>query len=396
MNTPTRPTVFISYSHKDEEWKNRFLPQLRALEQAGRITVWDDRKIDGGDRWYPEIKAAMEQAVIAVCLISSDFLASDFCVKEEVPFLLQRRERDGMIFIPMLLRPCPWNAFEWLKPIQMLPRDGKSVLVDYSGIEDAVFAEVADLVLKVVDRPAEYSLPIAPPSFWSTPEKIYIDRLPVTGAELFGRQKELQLLDDAWSTDKINVVSLVAWGGVGKSTLVSKWLERMQVDNYRGARRVYAWSFYSQGTGERVTSADLFINDALNWFGDSDPTVGSPWDKGERLARLVQKERTLLLLDGLEPLQSPYAHERGSIKDPALATVMLELAVDNPGLCLITTRQPMSDLVDFDATMHKDLEQISDEAGRALLRVGGAYGTDAEMENATRAFGNHALALNLL
>lgn len=226
--------------------------------------------------------------------------------------------------------------------------------------------------------------------------KIYIDRLPVTGAELFGWQKELQLLDDAWSSDKTNVVSLVAWGGVGKSTLVSKWLERMQVDNYRGARRVYAWSFYSQGTGERVTSADLFINDALNWFGDSDPTVGSPWDKGERLAGLIQKEKTLLLLDGLEPLQSPYAHERGRVKDPALATLLLELAVNNPGLCLITTRQPVSDLADFNATMHKDLEQISDEAGRALLRVGSVQGTDAEMETATREFGNHALALNLL
>ena len=130
------------------------------------------------------------------------------------------------------------------------------------------------------------------------PEKIEISRLPVTGAELFGRQKELELLDEAWASDDTNVVSLVAWGGVGKSTLVNKWLERMAGDNYRGARRVYAWSFYSQGTGERVTSADLFINNALLWFGDTDPTAGSPWDKGERLARLAQNEKTLLLLDG--------------------------------------------------------------------------------------------------
>ena len=79
---------------------------------------------------------------------------------------------------------------------------------------------------------------------------------------------------------------------MGKSTLVNKWLERMEADNYRGARRVYAWSFYSQGTGERVTSADLFIAEALEWFGDPDPTEGSPWSKGERLAELVRKEKT--------------------------------------------------------------------------------------------------------
>jgi hypothetical protein len=45
-----KPTVFISYSHKDETWKDRLLPQLRALEQANRIAVWDDRRIDGGDQ----------------------------------------------------------------------------------------------------------------------------------------------------------------------------------------------------------------------------------------------------------------------------------------------------------------------------------------------------------
>lgn len=250
-NNPTKPIVFISYSHKDEEWKDRFVPQLLALEQAGRIVVWDDRKIDGGEKWYPEIKRAMEEAAVAVCIISPDYLASGFCIKEEVPFLLQRCERDGMVFIPLLLQPCAWQAFEWLKEIQMLPRDGKNVVVDFRGIEDAVFADVADLILRIVDNPAEYKLPTAPQPIWAFPEKIDIDRLPVTGAELFGRQHELELLDESWSSSTINVVSLVAWGGVGKSTLVNKWIERMHVDNYRGARRVYAWSFYSQGTCEK-------------------------------------------------------------------------------------------------------------------------------------------------
>jgi tetratricopeptide (TPR) repeat protein len=390
------PTVFISYSHEDEGWKDRLLPQLRALELAGRIVVWDDRRIDGGDTWYPEIQAAMEQAAVALCLISPDYLASRFCVKEEVPYLLQRREREHMALIPVLLRPCAWQAFKWLKEIQMLPRDGKSVAVDFRGIEDAVFAEVANLVLSIFEDPA-YEPPAPPPPLWSPPEKVDTTRMPETGAELFGRRAELEMLDGAWQSGGPHVMSLVAWGGVGKSTLVKKWLEYMGADNYRGARRVYAWSFYSQGTNERVTSADLFINNALGWFGDPDPTAGSPWDKGERLARLVRRENTLLLLDGLEPLQSPYAHERGKIKDPALSTLLTELARENQGLCLITTRERVTDLDEFSETvLHKDLEQISDEAGRALLRVGGVRGTDAELEQATRDFGNHALAVQLL
>ncbi|MGH9855684.1 MAG: DUF4062 domain-containing protein, partial [Blastocatellia bacterium] len=136
--------------------------------------------------------------------------------------------------------------------------------------------------------------------------KISISRLPVTGTDLFGRDAELKLLDDAWANPKINVVTFVAWGGVGKTALVNHWLRRMEKDDYRGAERVYAWSFYSQGAcDDRAASADLFIDAALRWFGDSDPTQGSPWDKGERLANLVRRSRTLLLLDGLEPLQQP-------------------------------------------------------------------------------------------
>jgi tetratricopeptide (TPR) repeat protein len=391
----TKPTVFISYSHKDEVWKNRLVTHLRVLEQAGRITIWDDRKIDGGDTWYNEIEQAMGQAAVAVCLISPDYLASDFVNKEEIPFLLERREHDGMLLQPVLITQCLWEVIEWLKSIQMLPRDGKSIAEDFAGRENIAFKQVAGRVFAFLDQ--TYQPPTPPPPAWSPPEKVDIHRLPVTGAELFGRQKEMELLDEAWESDQTHVVSLVAWGGVGKTTLVNKWLERLAADNYRGVRRVYGWSFYSQGTGERVTSADLFISEALTWFGDPDPTQGSPWDKGQRLADLVRRKKTLLVLDGMEPLQSGLDYERGKVKDPALAILLAELARHNQGLCVITTREAVADLAPFpETTSQEDLEQISAEAGRALLRVGGVQGTDAELEAAARDFGLHALALNLL
>ena len=45
----SKPTVFVSYSHADKVWKDRLRPQLGVLEQAGRIVIWDDRRIDGRD-----------------------------------------------------------------------------------------------------------------------------------------------------------------------------------------------------------------------------------------------------------------------------------------------------------------------------------------------------------
>jgi tetratricopeptide (TPR) repeat protein len=393
-----KPTVFISYSHKDEPWKDRLSPHLKMLQQAGHLEVWEDRQIGYGAEWYDRIKQIMERAAVSVCLISADYLASDFCVKEEIPYLLERRKSEGMLLVPVLLRPCAWKAISWLTLIQMIPRDNQSVAVDFCETYDVVFAELAESIFDYLQT-ANVEPFTPPPPRWPTlpEENIYTERLPVTGAELFGRQRELELLDDAWQSDQIHIVSLVAWGGVGKTTLLNNWRERMEADNYRGARRVYAWSFYSQGTGERVASADLFISEALTWFGDPDPTAGSPWDKGQRLAELIRQEKTLLLLDGMELLQSGLDYERGKVKDPALATLLAELARHNPGLCVITTRVAVADLDPFpETTRQEDLEQISPEAGRALLRVGGAQGADAELEQAARDFGQHALALNLL
>ncbi len=119
------PTVFISYSHYDEAWKNQLVSQLRVLEIEGVLSVWDDRKIAAGDGWRTEIETAMEHARAAVLLISADFLISEFIRGTEVPRLLQRRAQDGLRIIPLIVRPCPWRRVPWLAEIQGRPSDGR-------------------------------------------------------------------------------------------------------------------------------------------------------------------------------------------------------------------------------------------------------------------------------
>jgi serine/threonine protein kinase len=62
------------------------------------------------------------------------------------------------------------------------------------------------------------------------PKKISVARLPVTGRDVFGREEDIVFLDAAWASQDVNVVTIVAWAGVGKSTLVNHWLRGMAAE----------------------------------------------------------------------------------------------------------------------------------------------------------------------
>ncbi|MGH7597798.1 MAG: hypothetical protein ACREOI_15720, partial [bacterium] len=184
-----------------------------------------------------------------------------------------------------------------------------------------------------------------------------------------------------------------------KTALVNEWLNQMEKDNYRSAERVYGWSFYSQGTREdKQVSADEFLAHALAWFGDQASQAKSPWDKGVRLAELLRQQKTLLILDGVEPLQYPPGEMQGRLKDKGLQALLKELAHFNPGLCVVATRVAIADLAHKESASAKriDLEHLSPEAGAQLLKSLNVKGTEAELRTAAIEFAGHALALNLL
>jgi hypothetical protein len=230
------------------------------------------------------------------------------------------------------------------------------------------------------------------------PKKISVARLPVTGTAVFGREEDIAFLDGAWANRHVNVVSIVAWAGVGKSTLVNHWLRRMAAEHYRSAELVFGWSFYRQGASGDTSSADEFIDAALNWFGDRDPRLGTAWEKGERLAKLIAHRRTLLVLDGLESLQNPPGPQEGRVREPSLHALLRELAAFNKGLCITTTRTPVADIADHEGSsaLRRDLEQISSDAGAKLLRALGVKGHEAELRTASDEFSGHCFALTLL
>jgi hypothetical protein len=234
-------------------------------------------------------------------------------------------------------------------------------------------------------------------------------RLRHTAERLIGREGDLKRLDDAWDNPHINVVVVRAFGGMGKTSLVAAWMADSAAEDWRGAERVFDWSFYSQGTGEhRQASSDTFIKAALEFFGEAElaASPASPWDKGAKLAERVAARRTLLVLDGLEPLQHPPGPMEGRLRDPAMEALLKGLARQNAGLCVVTTREKVTDLAPHFGRTADDFEllRLTDAAGAALLHACGARRSgprelapdDAELQAASRDLRGHGLTLMLV
>jgi hypothetical protein len=412
-HTGATPRIFISYSHADEAWKDRVVSQLGVLEHEGLLSVWEDRQIAAGDAWLPAIETAINSCNVALLLISAKFLTSKFILGNEVPALLQRREQEGVRVIPVILESCAWTRVSWLKTIQARPKDGKPLrgMTKHkaSTALAALTEEVADLLARSTPTPK----PDRPHVI--SPDKIDLTKLPAGAADFLGRVAELKLLDDAWADGGYTqVVELVAPGGVGKTALVKRWLDRLKAEGWRGAQRVYGWSFFSQGTSDdRQASDDNFLSAAFGWFAVKHDPALSPWDKGKLLAEAVIASRILLVLDGVEPLQYPPGPMAGQLRAPGLKAMLTQLVSSGqPGLCLLTTRERIQDLEEYErcvdystgAVIRHDLGNLSEADGARLLhRLGVRHASaaaitldDAELQKASGEVHGHALTLSLL
>ena len=100
----------------------------------------------------------------------------------------------------------------------------------------------------------------------------------------------------------------------------------------------------------------------------------------------------------MEPLQNPPGPQEGRLREPSVQALLRELAAFNKGLCVITTRTPVADIVDYERTsaLRRDLEQLSSDAGAQLLRALGVKGDETELRSASDEFTGHCLALTLL
>ncbi|MFM8661632.1 MAG: TIR domain-containing protein [Cyanobium sp.] len=133
--------VFVSYSHRDDNWREQLEAHLSLLRRQGILDLWSDRRLMAGDPWDQEISDALADARIVLLLVSPDFLASDYCFGREMTVALERHQQGEARVVPVLLRPCDWTSAPFAT-CQAFPRDNRPVSTHPAGA-DAALSEVA-------------------------------------------------------------------------------------------------------------------------------------------------------------------------------------------------------------------------------------------------------------
>lgn len=121
--------VAVSYAHADTPLMKSFTGAMAQAERQGMVEAWDDRWILAGSDWRAEIDRRFREARIVVLLVSEDFLKSHFCMQVEVPLVIERAARGEALLVPVIVRPCDWQASVLAQRQVVLP-NGRPVVAN--------------------------------------------------------------------------------------------------------------------------------------------------------------------------------------------------------------------------------------------------------------------------
>jgi FxsC-like protein len=160
------PTVLICYHQEDETWKERLVTHLGSHQHEVRLRNYNVRDIAAYSDRFLNIQSAMNQASVAVLLVSPDFLCSPFIRENEITLSLQRLARQGLRIFPIVVRPCAWTLVKWLARMEPRPIDGRALSgkreYEVDGILTAIAEEVASVLSPVETAKRDTVLSVRP------------------------------------------------------------------------------------------------------------------------------------------------------------------------------------------------------------------------------------------
>ncbi len=117
-----KPSIFISYAHRDSRMKDELVMRLKIMQGAGLVgEVWHDRMLEPGEEWSAKIEDKLRKADLVILLVSTPALASDYIRQQEMALTFSLAKE----MVPVVLEPCQWQLVPELKKGQVLPTDAK-------------------------------------------------------------------------------------------------------------------------------------------------------------------------------------------------------------------------------------------------------------------------------
>jgi hypothetical protein len=150
-----KPLVFISYSHKDENWLDYVRSHLAVAVKAGAFETWDDRLMPGGVKWEKEIAAALSACRVFILLVSRHSLTSGYIDRVETQTALKRAETEGVHIYPILVSSVFVADDHWLTEFNWRPKDGKPLEKLGKAKRNEVMAAIVAEIVKVIVSPAK-------------------------------------------------------------------------------------------------------------------------------------------------------------------------------------------------------------------------------------------------
>ncbi|HEY2576561.1 MAG TPA: TIR domain-containing protein [Streptosporangiaceae bacterium] len=386
---------FISYTVADEPWA-RWISAI--LREAGHTVTVQATDFPPGQNFVIRMQEAATAADHTVVVLSNRYLASGFGAAEWAaafaadPLGINRR------IIPVAVEPVDppglWKAIIRIEIFDKPEEAAKALLLaamEPHQIED--FPAPFPVPGKAIASAQPRSDPMD-----AGPQAVEVWRLPASTSTLVGRESELDTLRECWGTRGRNLVTVVGWGGSGKTALVNHWIAEMAASQYKGADHIFAWSFDNQADGGQLATSDQFIDAALRFFGAEGSHSASVWERCRQVTTLFQQTRSLLILDGLDRLQEPPGPRGGMLKEPTLQMLVRELAAFNHGLCVITSRLALTDVQQFvgQTCTAISVGALTQSEGSRLLMLSGLHGDQTLLDEVATEAGYHPLTLSLL
>ena len=395
--------VFISYSSYDSKWVHELLlPYLE--DRAGLRACIDFRDFEIGVASLINMERAVECSRKILLILTPNWIKSEWTIFESL--LAQTDDPSGLRqrILPIKLAECDPPKRISMLTYADLTKEGTTSEMQLMRISNAIKKDAKRKILNQTSMPSVYLIPTLPLPYFAHFFDLH--------ANFTGREKERQMLSDWLKSDRKPVLTLVAIGGMGKSSLAWHWVKNdLDTSLFEG---IIWWSFYS---GE--SSFSKFLDEAIIYVSNSANNpyeIQFDYDKVKVLIGLFSGRKFLFIFDGFEKQLGIYDSQKECEEsnesdesdtraciDPKAAYFLRSIAAGTTlTKLLITTRAMIKDLEDnvgnsLDGCSKVLLNSMDQYDAIRFMRAQGVIkGSDNEINIACKAYGYHPLSLRYL